>query len=245
MPHDAQLDLVAVAVPDAKADEVVRPGRRETANGHNTAVNRPVWTARFRAIGTGPREAQPGRARTSAEQSRPRRPRRSSGGWLSASSSRSSAGPFKRPSIWALHNLRSGSSPAARICRRVSSVRCASLVRPDSPDRRRKCGRSRAGCSAGERSPASCGRGSEREVPPGSPFPTRYRRCSWPRRGSDLGIVEQGARDGDALPLTPGEAGAPLAQPGVVSQRRAEDEIVCQGGRAAVIASPALASGLP
>src|SRR5262249_44335009 len=45
-----------------------------------------------------------------------------------------------------------------------------------------------------------------------------------------LWIVEEGASDGDALPLTAGKPGASFAQPGIVSQRRAEDEVMRLGG---------------
>ncbi len=45
----------------------------------------------------------------------------------------------------------------------------------------------------------------------------------------DLGIVEQGTRDRDPLPLAPGKACSTLAQPRIVSERRAKDEVVCQG----------------
>ncbi len=46
----------------------------------------------------------------------------------------------------------------------------------------------------------------------------------------DPGIIEQGPRHGDALAFATREAGALFAQPGVVSQRSADNEIMCQSG---------------
>ena len=42
-------------------------------------------------------------------------------------------------------------------------------------------------------------------------------------------VLEQGARDGDALPLPAGEPAPPLADHGVVAARQVEDEVVGEG----------------
>ena len=62
----------------------------------------------------------------------------------------------------------------------------------------------------------------------------------------DLRVVEQGAGDREPLPLAAGEAGAALAEPGVVAQRRVEDEVVGLGRPAAARSlARAPASGRP